>query len=228
MSTYDQIAWLPLCGGLTGLGLVLSYFVMRRRGLGAGLRWAAWSLLPLAAYLTGSIKMFWKMGVAIGDFAKGFVFSAEVWSGIAVAGLAVVLFVVSGRLRRRGKRGQDQQAVGAKAARPPRRPPGGRSLPGRHRSPPRRRPRPRSRRGRARTRPTMTTTSGTSRTSCAATASPDGPAPVASRGRRLRSRPPRPGNGYLPAKRSVRSHAAVSRGARMFTPYRVASSLGAD
>ncbi len=115
MSTYDQIAWLPLCGGLTGLGLVLSYFVMRRRGLGAGLRWAAWSLLPLAAYLTGSIKMFWKMGVAIGDFAKGFVFSAEVWSGIAVAGLAVVLFVVSGRLRRRGKRGQDQQAVGGKA-----------------------------------------------------------------------------------------------------------------
>jgi hypothetical protein len=115
MSNYDKIAWLPLCGGLTGLGLVLSYLVMRRRGLGAGLRWAAWSLLPLAAYLTGSIQMFWKMGVAIGDFAKGFVFSAEVWSGIAVAGLAVVLFVVSGRLRRRGKRGQDQQAVGAKA-----------------------------------------------------------------------------------------------------------------
>ena len=75
MSNYDKIAWLPLCGGLTGLGLVLSYLVMRRRGLGAGLRWAAWSLLPLAAYLTGSIQMFWKMGIAIGDFAKGFVFS---------------------------------------------------------------------------------------------------------------------------------------------------------
>lgn len=171
MSNYDKIAWLPLCGGLTGLGLVLSYLVMRRRGLGAGLRWAAWSLLPLAAYLTGSIQMFWKMGIAIGDFAKGFVFSPEVWSGIALAGLAAVLFVVSGRLRRRGKRGQDQQAVGTRPARP-RRPPGGRSRPGRHRSPPSRRPRPRSRRARARTRPAMTTTSGTSKTSCAATASP--------------------------------------------------------
>jgi hypothetical protein len=120
MSTYNQIVSLPLCAALTGLGLVLSFFVMRRRGLGAGLRGAAWSLLPLAAYLTGSVKMFWKMGVAIADFAKGFVLSTEVWSGIAVAGLAALLFVVSGPLRRRGKRGQrgqDQQAVGAATTR---------------------------------------------------------------------------------------------------------------
>lgn len=114
MSTYDKIAWLPLCGGLTGLGLVLSYLAMRRRGIGTGLRWAAWSLLPIAAYLTGSIEMFWQMGVAIGDFAKGFAFSPKVWSGIALAGLAVVLFVVSGPLRRRGV-GRDQ---GKQAAEP--------------------------------------------------------------------------------------------------------------
>jgi len=101
MSTYHQIWWLPLCGGLTGLGLVLSYLTMRRRGLGAGVRGAAWSLLPLAAYLTGSTKMFWTIGVAIGDYAKGFVFSPRVWSGIALAGLAVVLFAGSGGLRRR-------------------------------------------------------------------------------------------------------------------------------
>ena len=117
MSTYDKIAWLPLCGGLTGLGLVLSYIAMRRRGLGVGLRWAAWSLLPLAAYLTGAIEMFWKMGAAIGDFAKGFVFSAQVWAGIAVAGVSAVLFVVSGPLRRRRvKPGQDKQTVGPKTA----------------------------------------------------------------------------------------------------------------
>jgi hypothetical protein len=114
MSTYDKIAWLPLCGGLTGLGLVLSYLVMRRRGLKSGMRWAAFSLLPLAAYLTGSIQMFWKMGAAVGDFAKGFVFSAEVWAGIAVAGLAFVLFVSSGgRLRRR--RDQEKRATGTRA-----------------------------------------------------------------------------------------------------------------
>jgi hypothetical protein len=113
MSTYDKIAWLPLCGGLSGLGLILSYLVMRRRGLGSGLRGAAWSLLPLAAYLTGSIEMFWKIGTAIGDFAKGFAFSPKVWSGIALAGLAVVLFVMSGPLRRhRVARSKDTDAVG--------------------------------------------------------------------------------------------------------------------
>src|ERR1035438_10902564 len=102
MSTYDKIAWLPLCGGLTGVGLVLSCLAMRRRGVGSGLRGAAWSLLPLAAYLTGAIEMFWKMGVAIGDFATGFVFSPKVWSGIVVAGVSALLFVASGA--RRGRR----------------------------------------------------------------------------------------------------------------------------
>ena len=112
MSTYNQIAWLPLCAGLTGLGLIMSYFVMRRRGSGAGLRLAALSLLPIAAYLTGSIEMFWKMGVAVGDFAKGFVFSPKVWAGIALAGVAVVLFMVSGPLRRRRvSQGQDAKAA---------------------------------------------------------------------------------------------------------------------
>jgi hypothetical protein len=113
MSTYHSIWWLPLCGGLTGLGLVLSYLTMRRRGIRAGLRGAAWSLLPLAAYLTGSVLMFWKMGVAIGDFAKGFAFSPRVWSGIAVAGLAAVLLMATGgvRRRRRVKQAEGSSAV---------------------------------------------------------------------------------------------------------------------
>lgn len=114
MSTYDKIAWLPICGGVTGLGLVLSYLAMRSRGLRTGLRGAAWSLLPIAAYLTGSIKMFWKMGTAIGEFAKGFAFSAEVWAGIAVAGVAFVLLVSTGGVRR----GKKIKGDGGKAAAP--------------------------------------------------------------------------------------------------------------
>jgi hypothetical protein len=106
MSTYSQIAWLPICGGVTGVGLVASYLVYRSRGFAAGMRGAAWSLLPMAAYLTQSVQTLWDMGVKLVDFATGFVFSTERWAGVALAGLALVLFVVSG-LMRRGRPGND-------------------------------------------------------------------------------------------------------------------------
>jgi hypothetical protein len=111
MSTYSQIAWLPLCAGVTGVGLVGSYLVYRRRGFASGLRWAAWSLLPLAAYLTQSVQTLWDMGVKLVDFATGFVFSPERWAGIALVGVALVAFVVSGVLRR-GRALPDGEAGG--------------------------------------------------------------------------------------------------------------------
>src|SRR6516162_1369251 len=92
---------------------------MRRRGLGAGLRWAAWSLLPIAAYLTGSIEMFWKIGAAIGHFASSFVFSPVKWAGIAVAGAAAVLFLTtSGRERRKAGRAKAAARAGQKKSAP--------------------------------------------------------------------------------------------------------------
>jgi hypothetical protein len=104
--SYSQIAWLPLTGGLTLLGVIASWFAWRRRGIAAGLRGIAWSLLPLAAYLIGAIELLWRFGTAIANFASSFVFSPKVWSGVIVVGVSLVLFVVSGRLRgrRRGKK----------------------------------------------------------------------------------------------------------------------------
>ena len=99
--TYNAITWFPLCGGLTLLGLIASWFAWRRRGVTAGLRGVAWSLLPLAAYLTGAVKMLWQMGTAVSSFAASFIFSPRVWSGVIVAGVSAMLFVVSGGLRRR-------------------------------------------------------------------------------------------------------------------------------
>jgi hypothetical protein len=111
MSTYSQIAWFPLAGGLTLIGLILSWLAWRRRGAAAGLRGVAWSLLPLAAYLTGAIKMLWQMGSAIASFASSFVFSPRVWAGVIVAAVAGVLFVVSAGLRRgRAKARQVREA----------------------------------------------------------------------------------------------------------------------
>ena len=117
MSTYNSISWLPLAGGLTLLGVILSWVAWRRRGAAAGLRGVAWSLLPLAAYLTGAIKMLWQMGAAIGDFASSFVFSPRVWAGVIVAGAAGVLFAVSGGLRRIRRRSGGDTAT-EQASRP--------------------------------------------------------------------------------------------------------------
>ncbi len=98
---YNSIFWLPLCAALTALGLVLTYRFGRNRGTRAMLRGAAWSLIPIAAYLTGSVEMFWKIGDAIGNFATGFVFSPVKWAGVAVAGGAAVLFLTTGGRERR-------------------------------------------------------------------------------------------------------------------------------
>lgn len=101
--TYDQIAWLPLCAGLTGVGLVVSFLLLRRRGAAAGLRLAAWSLIPMAAYLTGALPTLWRVGTALVGFVTGLVLSPSVWAGVALTGLAVVLWLVSGVLRGRGR-----------------------------------------------------------------------------------------------------------------------------
>lgn len=118
MSTYNSISWLPLAGGLTLLGLILSWVAWRRRGAAAGLRGVAWSLLPIAAYLTGAIKMLWQMGAAIGDFASSFVFSPRVWAGVIVAGAAGVLFAVSGGLRRIRRSGGEPAQQTSRPAQP--------------------------------------------------------------------------------------------------------------
>lgn len=119
--TYGQIAWLPLCAGLTAVGIVLSYLVFRRRGAIAGLRAVAWSLLPLAAYLIGAPRTLWDIGAAVVRFVSGLVFSPTVWAGVALAGLSAVLFVVSGVSRGRALsrvRAQGQPAGGRTVGEP--------------------------------------------------------------------------------------------------------------
>ncbi|MFF0576759.1 cellulose synthase [Streptosporangium saharense] len=101
MLSFSQIAWLPLCAGVTGVGLVLSFLLLRRKGAAAGLRGAAWSLLPMAAYLTGALPALWQAGTAVAGFLTGLVFNPMVWAGVAVTGVSALLFLVSGVLRRR-------------------------------------------------------------------------------------------------------------------------------
>jgi hypothetical protein len=104
--SFSQIPWFLLCGGLTVLGLIGSWFTLRRRGARAAARVAAWSLLPIALYLIGIIQPIW-------NFAYGLVFSPKVWSGLVLLGVAALVFAVTGGLRGSG-RSAKKQADGTK------------------------------------------------------------------------------------------------------------------
>lgn len=101
MGGLDYTTWQALGLTLTLLGLGLSALVWRRRGATAGLRGVAWSLLPLAAALTGTLRLLWRIGDAVADWALRLVFSPVVWLGVVLAGISAVLLVVTGVLRRR-------------------------------------------------------------------------------------------------------------------------------
>jgi uncharacterized protein (TIGR03382 family) len=98
----DATTWQAVGVTLSAVGLVLSVLVWRRRGAAAGLRAVAWSLLPAAAGLTGTLRLLWRIADEVGSWAVRLVFSPVVWLGIVLAGVAVVLFVVSAALRSRG------------------------------------------------------------------------------------------------------------------------------
>ena len=89
--------------GVTLLGLVISWGVYRRRGAGTGLRGVSLSLIPLAAWMTG-----------VTEFFVDLAFSPVKWAGVAVAGLAVLLYLTSGAMisRRAGAAGGGKAAEG--------------------------------------------------------------------------------------------------------------------
>jgi hypothetical protein len=79
----------------TVLGLAGSWTATRKRGVASGMRGAAWSLVPIAAYLTGLTK-----------FLADLAFSPVKWVGVALFGLGALLYVSSGMMLRKGGGGQ--------------------------------------------------------------------------------------------------------------------------
>lgn len=102
MNGIDTSTWQALGVTLSVVGLLLSVLLWRRRGPAAGLRGIAWSLLPAAAGLTGTLRLLWQVGDEVASWAVRLVFSPLVWAGIVLAGVSVVLFGVSGAMRSRG------------------------------------------------------------------------------------------------------------------------------
>lgn len=111
MGGFDSATWQALGLTLTLLGLVVTVLVWRRSGSASGLRALAWSLLPLAAGLTGVLQLTWDVIDLVLNWMVRLAFSPVVWLGILVAALSVTLFVVSGFLgRRRPAAGKQSKA----------------------------------------------------------------------------------------------------------------------
>jgi hypothetical protein len=118
MTVWDQIAWAPICIALTAVGLGASWLIWRRKGPQHGLRAGAWSLLPLAAYLTGAIVLIGRIGSAVVRFASGFAFSPKSWAGVILFGGSALLFLATGGLpllRWRKSRGKGKKAAAVAA-----------------------------------------------------------------------------------------------------------------
>jgi len=97
----EDATWFALTLVLTLLAGTWTWLVARKRGLPSVLRGAAITLLPPAAYLTGTLEAGVEIGEVVTDWATGLVFRPSVWVGVILAGASGLLFVVSGFLRRR-------------------------------------------------------------------------------------------------------------------------------
>jgi hypothetical protein len=93
-----------ICVALTGVGLFASWLRWRRKGPRAGVRLAAWSLLPIAAWMVGVATLIERLGSAFARFGASFVFSTKTWAGLLVAVVAVLMFLVSGGIPAVSKR----------------------------------------------------------------------------------------------------------------------------
>jgi len=99
---YDSAAWGALAFALSTMLGVVTFFRWRSKGLAAGLRGASWTILPVAAWLTGVLELAFDIGDSVGHWAVHLVFSPVVWLGIVLAGVSAVLFGASTFLANRG------------------------------------------------------------------------------------------------------------------------------
>ncbi len=95
---------LPLCVGLSLLGVIATGVAWRRGNKGRVIQGAGLALAPIALYLTGLLGLLWNGAVAVIHWAAGIIFSPVIWAGIALLGLCLVLWVVGGAVAGRVNR----------------------------------------------------------------------------------------------------------------------------
>jgi hypothetical protein len=117
--TVDDAAWAALTLSLTVAGSIWTWIAFRRRGLSSGLRALAFTLLPVAAYLTKTLQLVSGIATEITSWVGNLVFNPLVWTGVLLGGFSVGLFVVSGVLRSRESGSSEAAAKPLKQGRAP-------------------------------------------------------------------------------------------------------------
>ena len=92
---------LPLCVGLTLLGIIATGVAWRRGNKGRVLQGVALALAPVALYFSGLLRLIWNGVVAVGTWASRVIFSPAVWFGLSLLALCLVLWVVRSLVARR-------------------------------------------------------------------------------------------------------------------------------
>jgi hypothetical protein len=92
---------LPLCVGLTLLGVIATGVAWRRGNKGRVIQGIGIALAPIALYFSGLLRLLWDAVVAFGTWASKIILSPAVWFGLSLFGLCVVLWVVGGLIARR-------------------------------------------------------------------------------------------------------------------------------
>lgn len=104
---------LPVCISLAALGAVAALVLWLRGRRGRAVQAFGFAALPVGLYLTGLLGLVFDAASALGRWAAQLVFNPVVWAGVALLGVAVVLWVVGGMVARRtpGRRPRKQDAA---------------------------------------------------------------------------------------------------------------------
>lgn len=92
---------LPVALAIAVLGLVLAVVLWLRGRRGRALQALGFAALAIGLHLTGLLALVGAAGVALARWAGQLVLNPAVWTGIALLGLAVVLWFAGGALARR-------------------------------------------------------------------------------------------------------------------------------
>jgi hypothetical protein len=107
---------LPLCVGLTLLGIIATGIAWRRGNKGRVVQGVALALAPVALYFSGLLRLLWDAVVAVGTWASRIILSPAVWFGLGLLGLCIVLWVVGAIVARRFPSKRKQKAVASGTA----------------------------------------------------------------------------------------------------------------